>query len=140
MFCGCNEQRSSTETIVEHYIEDISTEGATASTLYRNNKIISTTIEIFGETGKRTICYAYEKENIAAIESTFTYNYLIYQTPDTTIPSQKKDLIDTITATRYKLDYTGNIIWKEDSLHDAYNVFPKLSTLNIITPKTHRFK
>lgn len=84
MFCGCNEQRSSTETIVEHYIEDISTEGATASTLYRNNKIISTTIEIFGETGKRTICYAYEKENIAAIESTFTYNYLIYQTPGTT--------------------------------------------------------
>lgn len=90
MFCGCNEQRSSTETIVEHYIEDISTEGATASTLYRNNKIISTTIEIFGETGKRTICYAYEKEYIAAIESTFTYNYLIYRTPDTTIPSQKK--------------------------------------------------
>lgn len=137
MFCGCNEQRISTETIVEHYIENISTEGATASTLYRNNKIISTTIEIFGETGKKTICYAYEKEYIAAIESTFTYNYFIYQTPDTTIPSQKKDLIDTITVTRYKLDYAGNIIWKKDSLHDVYNVFSKTEHINITPPKTH---
>ena len=25
MFCGCNEQRDSTKTIVEHYIENIST-------------------------------------------------------------------------------------------------------------------
>lgn len=52
----------------------------------------------------------------------------------------EKNLIDTITVTRYKLDYAGNIIWEKDSLYDVCNVFPKLSTLNIIPPKTHWFK
>ena len=129
--CTSTKKEPINEIIRQYDVYDLSTEGAVLNVLYKNNKITSSKIEIFGETGKRVINYTYEHKWIIATDSIFIYNYLIYEGID--IDQNSDTLIESIETCKYKLDYNGNVIWKDDSLFDIFNIFPTLKELNIIT-------
>ncbi|MEZ5046602.1 MAG: hypothetical protein R2831_06385 [Chitinophagaceae bacterium] len=68
-----SEQKKVIDTTIIYTIQDLSSEGAEAKTLYKGNKIAKSEISIYGETGQIVIKYSFHNDTIDVYEKQFAY-------------------------------------------------------------------
>lgn len=107
------------DTIITYSLQGLSTEGTSANVLYRNRKILESTIVLYSGTGKKEVKYLFEKDRIRVIEK-----YFVYLTELENVKSD--DDIEFIKEQTYYIDYNGNVIGNpiEDRI-DIFSEFKK---------------
>ncbi|WP_276133041.1 hypothetical protein [Polluticoccus soli] len=96
-------QSAQKDTTITYDIEGVSTEGARAEVKYVNGEISESTTTIYGEMGKATVVYKFEKDRIKVSETQYAYpTHVVDLKPDDKIKASKQSI--------YYIDLDGNVI------------------------------
>lgn len=107
-------QSTQKDTTITYDIEGISTEGARADVRYVNGEIAESTTTIYGEMGKATVTYKFEKDRIKVSETQYSYK--------THVVDLKSDSdIQVSKQLSYYVDFNGNVIG--DPVPDRVDIF-----------------
>lgn len=99
---------------MKYDIDGISAEGAEAEVSYRDGKISQSITHIYGETGRASIAYHFEKDKIKVLEKMYSYKTAIDE-----VKSDKDMVLDYEIS--YFIDYNGKVIGKENP--DRFDIF-----------------
>lgn len=96
-------QTEQKDTTITYDIEAISTEGARAEVYYVKGKISKSTTTIYGEMGRASVVYVFEKDRIKVSETQYVYPaHVVDLKPDSEIRVSRQR--------SYYIDFDGKLI------------------------------
>lgn len=91
------------DTVINYFIDGISTEGVEAKVNYHGGRIVNSTINICGETGQSVIVYEFGVSKIKVVETKYNYISVIDDV-------KSKSEMQLCFKISYFIDLEGNLI------------------------------